>query len=121
MVNDAQAAKFKKSLEAEKALLERELSGLGSRNPANASDWVPSKPEGDEFGADRNDNADIIEDMEENNATLNELEGRLNLVVSALENIEQGTYGVCEVCGADIEPDRLAANHAATTCKKHMQ
>lgn len=121
MLNSAQTAKFKKSLQAEKALLEQELSGLGKRNPDNSSDWVATKPEGDEFGADRNDNADIIEDMEENSATLTELEGRLNLVVRALENIEEGTYGVCEVCGADIEPDRLAANHAATTCKAHMQ
>jgi len=120
MLSDAQTAKFKKSLEAERALLERELSGLGARNPANSADWVPTKPEGDEYGADRNDNADIIEDMEENSATLNELEGRLNLVVRALENIEEGTYGVCEVCGTDIEHDRLAANHAATTCKTHM-
>jgi RNA polymerase-binding transcription factor DksA len=121
MLSGAQTAQFKKSLEKEKALLEAELSGLGTRNPANPSDWVTGKPEGDEFGADRNDNADVIEDMEEDSSTVSELEGRLNLVVGALEHIEEGTYGVCEVCGADIEHDRLAANHAATTCKAHMQ
>ena len=121
MLKDAQTAQFKKSLEKEKGILEQELSGLGSRNPANPSDWIPSKPDGDDFGADRNDNADVIEDMQENNATLNELEGRLNLVLKSLERIEEGTYGTCEVCGADIETDRLAANHAAMTCKKHMR
>ena len=110
MLTDAQKAQFKKSLEKEKALLESELAGLGT-----------GKPEGDEFGADRNDNADIIEDMEEDSATVTELEGRMNLVLGALEKMEEGTYGICEVCGADIEHDRLAANHAATTCKAHMQ
>lgn len=115
-----ETVKFKKTLEEEKTLLEQELSQLGARNPSNPSDWVPAKPAGDEFGADRNDNADIIENMEDNNAALNELEGRLNLVIRALEKIESGTYGTCEVGGEAIELDRLTANPAATTCKKHM-
>jgi RNA polymerase-binding transcription factor DksA len=81
---------------------------------------VPAKRAGDEFGPDRNDNADIIEDMQDDNAALNELEGRLNLVDAALERIENGTYGTCEACGESIEEDRLNANPAATTCKAHM-
>lgn len=113
-------AHFKAKLEAEKTLLEEELSKLGTRNPSNPSDWVPSKPEGEEFGADKNDNADIIEAEQENNATLNELEGRLNQVARALEKMNAGTYGVCEISGHDIEIDRLEANPAARTCKEHM-
>lgn len=120
MLTQNDTVKFKKILEEEKALLETELSELGSRNPSNPSDWVPSKPAGDEFGADRNDNADIIEDMQDNNAALNELEGRLNQVMSALLKITEGTYGTCEVSGETIEMDRLEANPAAATCKKHM-
>ncbi|MBI3573655.1 TraR/DksA C4-type zinc finger protein [Candidatus Kaiserbacteria bacterium] len=114
-------AGLKKRLEEERALLERELSALGVRNPSNPSDWVAAKPVGDEFGADRNDNADIIEEMEDNNAAMNELEGRINLVIRALEKMETGAYGVCEVCGEEIEADRLSANPAAPTCKVHMQ
>lgn len=113
-------AHFKTKLEAEKTLLEEELGRLGTRNPANPNDWLPSKPAGEEFGADKNDNADIIEMEQENNASLNELEGRLNTVLRALEKIEAGTYGVCEVSGMDIEEDRLEANPAARTCKAHM-
>ena len=118
---DTDTSKYYAILEKEKTLLEQELSGLGARNPNNPSDWIATKPEGDEFGADRNDNADIIEDMEENSATLNELEGRLTLVNRALEKIDAGTYGVCEVGGEEIEKDRLAANPAAPTCKLHMK
>ncbi|TAK58848.1 hypothetical protein EPO14_03425 [Patescibacteria group bacterium] len=121
MLTQNDLVKFKKLLEEEKVLLETELSELGSRNPSNASDWVPSKPAGDEFGADRNDNADIIEDMQDNNAALNELEGRLNQVVSALLKITEGTYGTCEISGEAIEMDRLEANPASPTCKKHMR
>ncbi len=113
-------ARYTKRLHDEKTLLEKELSTLGSRNPSNPSDWVPSLPKGDEYGADRNDNADIREDMDDNNAALNQLEGRLNLVTKALEKVESGTYGTCETCGDDIETDRLDANPAATTCKAHM-
>lgn len=114
-------AKLKKQLEEEKTLLETELASLGSRNPANPSDWMPAKPAGDEFGADRNDNADIIEDMQDDNASLNELEGRLNTVIAALEKIESNSYGTCTVCGNEIEEDRLNANPAAPTCKAHMR
>jgi RNA polymerase-binding transcription factor DksA len=109
------------ALEKEETLLRDELSTLGTQNPANPTDWIPAKPEGDEFGADRNDNADIIEDMTDNNAALNKLEGRLNLVTKALGKIAAGTYGTCEVCGGEIELDRLNANPAAPTCKQHME
>lgn len=121
MISDTDKTRFKKRLEDEKKLLERELEGLGQRNPSNPSDWVPAKPEGDEFGADRNDNADIIEDMVDDNASLNELEARLNLVNVALDKMETGAFGICEVSGEDIEMDRLEANPAAPTCKAHMK
>lgn len=120
MISENQITEFSKALEKERALLEKELAGLGKRDPSNPSDWVAAKPDSEEFGADRNDNADIFEDMQDANATINELEGRLNLVVAALKKIDDGTYGVCEVSGEDIEMDRLKANPAATTCKKHM-
>lgn len=112
---------FKQKLEKEKALLEGELRRLGARNPANPSDWVPAKaPDESEFGADRNDNADIIEDMHEDSASMNELEEQLNNVLLSLEKIEKGTYGLCEVSGEPIEKERLEANPSARTCVAHM-
>ena len=120
MITGDQKQELKERLEKERALLQKELSGLGSQNPDNPTDWVPSKPDGDEFGADRNVNADIIEAMQENNASLNELEGRLNMVDAALARFESGTYGVCEVSSEPLEFERLNANPAATTCMQHM-
>ena len=111
---------FKKRLEDEKKLLEAELAKLGKRNPSNPADWVPAKRAEDDFGPDRNDNADIIENMVEDSASMNELEARLHNVLSALGKMDTGAYGACEVDGEDIELDRLDANPAASTCKAHM-
>lgn len=121
MLSDTQTAEFKTRLTKEKKLLETELAGLGARNPANPSDWMPAKPAGEEFGPDKNDNADIFEEMQDKNAALNELEGRLNTVIEALEKMEKGSYGICDVSGEEIELDRLTANPAARTCKAHME
>lgn len=120
MISDAGMNDLKKALTDEKMLLEGQLSRLGQRDPQNPNDWVPAKSDDDTFGADRNDNADIIEEMQDNNASMNELEERLNEVTSALSKMDTGTYGVCETCNNPIEPERLNANPAARTCKEHM-
>ena len=36
----------------------------------------------------------------------------------ALKRIEDGTYGICEVCGHAIEPARLEALPEATVCRE---
>lgn len=120
MITEEQKTELKERLEKERDILQKELSSLGTQNPSNPEDWEPKKPEGDEFGADRNENADIIEAMQENNAALNELEGRLNNVMHALKKFEDGTYGVCETSGEPIEIERLQANPAARTSIQHM-
>lgn len=121
MLTDTQKSALKERLEKEKVVLEEELSRLGTKNPDAPGDWVTAKPVGEEFGADRTDNAGVIEEMHENNASMNELEGRYNTVVRALSKFEDGTYGVCEISGNDIEIERLEANPAARTSLAHMQ
>lgn len=121
MLTDEQKNALRAKLESEKKLLEEELGRLGTKNPDAPGDWVTGKPAGEEFGADRTDNAGVIEEMHENNASMNELEGRYNNVTRALEKFSSGTYGVCEVSGHDIEIARLEANPAARTCMNHMR
>ncbi|MBY0539555.1 TraR/DksA C4-type zinc finger protein [Patescibacteria group bacterium] len=120
MISETKVAEYKKILEAEKALLEAELQKIGVRDPSNPSDWVAAKATDDSFGADRNDNADIFEEMQDANATISKLEVRFQEVSDALAKIDAGTYGVCEISGTEIEADRLEANPAARTCKAHM-
>ena len=45
----------------------------------------------------------------------------LMYVENALNRIENGTYGECEVCGEHIEAQRLQALPYATLCMKHAE
>ena len=112
--------KFKSLLESELKLLEGELNTVGRRNPDNPSDWEAVQGETNIDTADRNEVADGIEQYEENSGILKELETRYNNVKLALEKIEGGKYGICEISGEEIELDRLEANPAARTSKAHM-
>lgn len=111
--------KFKDLLLAEKNRLETELATIGRKNPENPDDWEAT-PSFTEDSADLNDFSDSIDNFETNTAILKQLETQLNDVIDALEKIEKGNYGLCEVSGEQIEEDRLEANPAARTCKSHM-
>ncbi len=110
----------KRKLEEEKTLLENELSNLGQIDK-DTGEWeaVPEEQNGPE--ADPNDLADRSEDYEEKTAIMNTLEARLDDIQNALLAIENGNYGVCKICGKQIEEDRLEANPAASTCKECME
>lgn len=60
--------------------------------------------------------------LRERDQALNELdEDFLSDVDKALLAIEKGTYGKCEVCGKDIELDRLEVVPEATLCIEHAR
>lgn len=52
---------------------------------------------------------------------LSEAERAFDDVDHALERIDQGTYGTCEVCGAAIADDHLEVRPTARTCERHLQ
>ena len=113
---------FKEKLEAEKKLLEEELAKVGRINPDNPSDWeaTPGVVDRDTSQADENTVADSIEEYEDNAAIVDTLEKRYNDIKSGLDKIEHGVYGTCQICGKEIETDRLEANPSARTCKEHI-
>lgn len=115
--NDIQ--KFKAKLIAEKAQLEEEMGGIGSKNPNNPGTWDASAAAMEVDSADENEVADKLEEYEENAGILTQLENQLNEVNSALDRVEKGTYGLCEKCGEPIETDRLEANPSARLSIKH--
>ena len=45
--------------------------------------------------------------------------GELNQVTGALARLDAGHYGVCEVCGEEIEAGRLSVLPYAVKCMKH--
>lgn len=112
---------YKEKLETELTELTAELKTIGIQNPENPADWIESGTDLDTEAADPNEVADRTEEWDERRATVATLENRYNNIRHALERIEAGTYGICEVCAGAIESDRLDANPAARTCKAHME
>lgn len=112
---------FRDRLLKEKTLLESELQSVGKVNPENPNDWDATSGDIDTDSADENETADKFEELEENKVILNKLEPQYKDVKDALDRIEKGTYGICEISGEPIERERLEANPAAKTCMKHMQ
>ena len=110
---------LKERLDAEKTKLEEELKAVASKDPKNPDNWDAKVGDG-VAEADDNLAADAIEDYDENLAITNSLETRLADVNQALEKINSGKFGTCEICSKEIEADRLEANPAAKTCKEHL-
>jgi len=114
----------KQKLEEEKALLEKELGTVAVENPEatggfaakeDNADNEPSSLDPVEIGTE-------LESLTRNEAISDTLEQRYKNVCDALEKIgrNDGSYGICEVSGEEIESDRLEANPAARTNKANM-
>lgn len=112
--------KWRQVLEAERDELVKELSGIARQDPQNPDNWqaVPSEPGSADF---RDEVADRLEEQDEREGLATSLEARLLEVKRALERIANGTYGVCEVGGEPISEERLEANPAARTCRRHLE
>ena len=70
------------------------------------------------------DVADLGSDLleREQAASIREsVQERLVETVRALERLEKGTYGICEVCGEPIPRARLEARPEARYCVTHQQ
>lgn len=111
-----ESQEHKTKLQQEEARLELELTDLGYLNPANPADWSAGANANEMNTADLNSLADADEEQNANRAIVQELEVRLKNVKDALTALETGTYGICENCNKAIEPARLDANPAASTC-----
>lgn len=111
---------YKTKLEEEKKLLEDELSSMGKLDK-ETGEWEATPPSQSAPEADESDMADRTEDYGERSAITETLDQRLDDINNALQKIQGGNYGTCEVCGNQIEEDRLEANPAARTCKACME
>ncbi len=118
-MEEEKISNLKEQLEREKALLEEELSTVGERDIRNPDDWIAAPADMDTSDSDPSERADAYEAYGENVGILHNLEIRYANVRGALTRIEEGTYGVCSVCGEIIEEKRLEANPAADTCIAH--
>lgn len=111
---------FKNTLIDLKTQLTNELSTIAAYNK-KTGDWEVRMDDVVIGESDSNAAADFDEEADERIATLSELETRYRNVLRALDKIETGTFGICEVSGETIEMERLEANPAARTCISHRE
>ena len=117
-MKDTEVQKYQAQLEKERDQLIASLEKVAFRDDENPSDWVPRREDlniSDGEAVEELELAEEIEKFENNTATVKELEGRLNEILSALNRIEAGTFGIDEVSGEEMGADRLNANPAART------
>lgn len=62
------------------------------------------------------DSAQVTADRSQQITLVEQLRARRADVLTALQKIDDGTYGKCESCGQDIPAERLEAVPAATLC-----
>jgi RNA polymerase-binding transcription factor DksA len=116
MVDKRTTTKLEEQLKKELAILEIELADIGKENYMNPSDWHGTNGDLETGTADAAILADRFEAKTTNEGIVTELEERFNNIKDALHRITQGTYGVCDKCGAKIPIARLEANPAASQC-----
>ncbi len=104
-VNTAAARQQLEEIEAE---LGRSIAVLDRAHPQQdtAADYPPDP-------ADAGTNQ---AEMERADAVIAVARQQLARVRSALQRIDQGTYGICVDCGADVPAGRLAAKPEAARC-----
>ncbi len=107
--------KFRRQLEELRADLRAELTDLQDES-ANVNQDTS-------YGVKNHPAEDATELFlrERNLAVSGDLRQELQDVEHALERIQAGTYGKCEVCGEPINPERLEARPAATLCIRHQR
>ena len=97
-------------LESERKRLTDELEQLeASARPIN------ERREGSPFGKREEEAAESFE-LEKRLALEKRIKDQLAEVQHALHKFEQGTYGLCDLCGQSIDPARLEALPQANLC-----
>ena len=103
------------------------VRGRVARDLERVSEWVSAlrheeRPEELEGAGDNTplseeaDATQVVEEREIGTRLLDWLVGRSVELRNALRRIDEGTYGVCEVCDEFIHPERLHALPEATRC-----
>lgn len=100
---------MKLRLEDDRKRLEEQLEQLKASRPTE------NRREGSPFGK-REEEATETADLENRMALEHRISQQLAEVEKALDKFEKGTYGICEICGKPINPERLEALPQALYC-----
>lgn len=119
LTDDQQAALQKRLLKAKQELEERlnHNDHFGMKR-SHAHDSTGELASYDNHPADE---ATELYEREKDIALHEHAERELNNIKRALQAIEAGTYGRCEICGQPIPYERLEALPTTTFCKEHSR
>lgn len=96
---------YKKKLQHERLIVSDEIKNL--EKPLDFGDDV------DHFEED----TDKTEEMDSQMAAAKSIKDRLVEIDIALEKVQEGKYGICEKCGAEIEDEILNIDPESRFCK----
>ncbi|HXW38720.1 MAG TPA: TraR/DksA C4-type zinc finger protein [Acidimicrobiales bacterium] len=108
MPSDAPPIDYRQLLEAEQQQLRAELAELGFGDGGGLT-YDPNFADSSQVTAERGE-AEVL---------AGQLQESLREVARALDRLEAGSYGRCEVCGEEIQPARLEAMPATRFCINH--
>jgi len=114
-INTQKMEELKQALLQEKTKLEGDLSKIAISVNKKEGAYEPMM---ESIGTDREDNTTEVEQFADNLPVEMALEKKLQDTISALERMDQGTYGICENCQEEIDIKRLEINPSAKTCIK---
>jgi RNA polymerase-binding transcription factor DksA len=97
----------------ENLVREREVEGVGPESETESLSELSS------FDQHQGDIGTETFEREKDFSLLEQLEAEIGDLDAALRKIDDGTYGICEVCGRPIEPERLEAIPGTRTCIEH--
>jgi DnaK suppressor protein len=108
-VATAKSSQIRSRLEIEKKRIQEELSQL------NSSRTMDDRREGSPFGK-REEEATESMELEKRLALESRLNSLLIEVERALQKLDAGTYGYCDMCNTLIDPARMEALPQAILC-----
>lgn len=118
-LSESEVESLRDALITEQSSLREELAMYGKQD-VTTGEWSGSSADETTMEeADPTDAADQIEELLTNVPLVADLQKRAHEVEDALDRMEKGTYGTCEVCHEEIPLERLHANPAAKTCIAH--
>lgn len=103
----------KRELEERQMKLLGQLKTFTNPDPHKKDNFNSDFPK---FGDEEDDNAAEVAAYESNLHMEETLETSLEMITRALKKIGDGSYGICDKCGAKIEEDRLKVMPTATRC-----
>lgn len=104
---------IKSMLLTQKSTLEEELRQFTNTNSNNEDDFKSTFPN---YGDSEEENSAEVADYGDNLSLEYTLEKSLRDVRQALQRVEDGNYGICKYCGNLINPERLKARPASSSC-----